>query len=114
MHADSTVWKISICLLTFDYTKYKLQDIYKDLGPMTLCGVLHVTYQTPGQTTGYFMVCVLFNSYLLLARGAEDVRRLEVVACIYLGDLKEETIQNGQGTQPSAVAVYVQVSNLIP
>lgn len=84
--------------VTFDCIKYKLQDIYKDLGPMTLCGVLHVTYQTPGQTMGDFMVTVLFNSYLLLARGAEDARRLEVVACIYLGDLKEETIQNGQGT----------------
>ncbi|KAF3388892.1 hypothetical protein F1880_004463 [Penicillium rolfsii] len=76
---------------------YQLNDIYKDLGPITLCGVLHVTYQTPGQTTGDFMVCVLFNSYFLLARGAEDVRRLEVVACIYLEDLKEETLQNGQG-----------------
>ncbi|OKO90265.1 hypothetical protein PENSUB_13398 [Penicillium subrubescens] len=72
-------------------------DIYKDLGPMTVCGVLHVTYQTPNQTMGDFMVTVLFNSYLLLSRGAEDARRLEVVACIYLGDLKEETIQNGQG-----------------
>lgn len=64
---------------------------------MNLCGVLHVTYQIPGQTTGDFMVCVLFNSYLLLAKGQEDVRRLEVVACIFLGDLKEETVQNGQG-----------------
>ncbi|CEO59786.1 hypothetical protein PMG11_04443 [Penicillium brasilianum] len=82
----------------FEFSEsYKLQDIYKDLGPMTLCGVLHVTYQIPGQTTGDFMVSVLFNCYFLLASGLDDGRRLEVVACIYLGDLKEETIQNGQG-----------------
>lgn len=43
------------------------------------------------------MVSVLFNCYFLLAKGLDDGRRLEVVACIYLGDLKEETIQNGQG-----------------
>lgn len=43
------------------------------------------------------MVSVLFNCYFLLASGLDDGRRLEVVACIYLGDLKEETIQNGQG-----------------
>jgi hypothetical protein len=77
--------------------KNNLQDIYKDLGAMNLCGVLHATYQIPGQTTGVFMVCVLFNCYLLLAKGQEDARRLEVAACIYLGDLKEETVQNGQG-----------------
>ena len=74
-----------------------LQDIYKELGPLTLCGVLHVTYQTPEQTTGEFMVSVLFNCYLLLARGIDDLHRLEIVACIYMDDLKMETLQNGRG-----------------
>ncbi|KAJ5623534.1 hypothetical protein N7490_012139 [Penicillium lividum] len=76
---------------------YVLQDIYKDLGPMTLCGVLHVTYQAPEQTNGEFMVCVLFNSYFLIAKTVDDSHRLEVVACIYMDDLKMDTIQNGRG-----------------
>ncbi|KAJ5082976.1 hypothetical protein N7532_012019 [Penicillium argentinense] len=76
---------------------HALQNVYKELGPMTLCGVLHVTYQTPDQIIGDFMVCVLFNCYLFLARGIEDFRRLETVACIYVDDLKMDSIQNGRG-----------------
>lgn len=64
---------------------------------MTLCGVLHVTYQTPEQTVGDFMVCMLFKCYFLLAKGTDDSRRLEIVACIYMDDLKMDYIQNGRG-----------------
>ncbi|KAJ5136005.1 hypothetical protein N7448_004559 [Penicillium atrosanguineum] len=76
---------------------FMLQDIYKELGPLTLCGVLHVTYQTPESIVGDFMVCVLFNCYLVFVKGVEDFRRLVVVACIYLGDLRTDTPQNGRG-----------------
>ncbi|KAJ5639080.1 uncharacterized protein N7484_006942 [Penicillium longicatenatum] len=76
---------------------FMLQDVYKDLGPMILCGVLHVTYQTSELITGDFMVCVLFNSYFLIAKVIDDSHRLEVVACIYMDDLKMDTIQNGRG-----------------
>lgn len=65
---------------------------------MTLCGVLHVTYQTSEQTIGDFMVCILFISYFVLAKGTDDYRRLKIVACIYLDDLKMDIIQNGRGT----------------
>lgn len=64
---------------------------------MTLCGVLHVTYQTPEQTIGDFMVCILFKCYFILAKGTDDPRRLEIVACIYMDDLKMDYIQNGRG-----------------
>ncbi|KAJ5797399.1 uncharacterized protein N7503_006695 [Penicillium pulvis] len=77
--------------------QYMLQDVYRDLGPMVLCGVLHVTYQTSEQITGDFMVCVLFNSYFLIAKIIDDSHRLEAVACIYMDDLKMDTIQNGRG-----------------
>ncbi|KAJ5169891.1 uncharacterized protein N7500_002674 [Penicillium coprophilum] len=76
---------------------YALQDIYKDLGPLVLCGVLHVTYQTSETTNGEFMVCVLFHRYLLFAKGTEELHRLEAVACIYLDSLKIDTLQNGRG-----------------
>lgn len=76
---------------------YVLQDIYKDLGPMILCGVLHVTYQTTETITGEFMVCVLFNRYMLFAKGIDDLRRLEAVACVYLDKAKIDVLQNGRG-----------------
>lgn len=76
---------------------YVLQDIYKDLGPMLLCGVLHVTYQTTETITGEFMVCVLFNRYMLFAKGINDLRRLEAVASVYLDKAKIEVLQNGRG-----------------
>ena len=37
-------------MLTLSFKQQLLQDVYKELGPMTLCGVLHVTYQTSEQT----------------------------------------------------------------
>ncbi|KUM66039.1 hypothetical protein ACN42_g1039 [Penicillium freii] len=73
-----------------------LQSIYKDLGPLVMCGVLHVTYQTAEITNGEFMVCVLFQRYLFFAKGIDDQRRLEAVACVYLDSLKIDTLQNGQ------------------
>lgn len=68
-----------------------------DLGPMILCGVLHVAYQTAETTSGDFMVCVLFNRYMLFAKGSDDLRRLEAVACVYLDNVKIDVLQNGQG-----------------
>ncbi|KAJ5868861.1 hypothetical protein N7534_003414 [Penicillium rubens] len=79
---------------------YALQSIYKDLGPLVLCGVLHVTYQTADTTSGEFMVCVLFQRYLLFAKGIDDQRRLEAVACVCLTSLKIDTLQNGRGLCP--------------
>ncbi|KAJ5930191.1 hypothetical protein N7466_005684 [Penicillium verhagenii] len=76
---------------------YVLQDIYKDLGPMTLCGVLYVTYQTPELITGDFMVCVLFRSYFLIAKSIDDSNRLELVACIYVRESCSTVIPTGQG-----------------
>ncbi|KAJ5593893.1 uncharacterized protein N7459_000101 [Penicillium hispanicum] len=76
---------------------HALQDIYKELGPLILCGALHVTYRTPEHPTGEFMACALFNCYLLLARGVHDFHRLEAVACIFMDDLRMDTLQNGRG-----------------
>lgn len=65
---------------------------------MILCGVLHVTYQAPEQaTTGEFMMTVLFACYFLLLKSTDEFHRLEVVACIYIDDLKMDSIQNGRG-----------------
>lgn len=77
-----------------------LQNIYKQLGPMILCGVLHVTYQSPEHIAGQYMVCALFNSYFLLCKVKDDYRRLQAVACLYVCDMKFDTVRNGRGKQP--------------
>lgn len=64
---------------------------------MVLCGVLHVTYQSPERLTGAYMVCVLFDHYFLLAKQVDDSRRLEAVACMYVWDLKIDSLRNGKG-----------------
>ncbi|OGM50069.1 rho guanyl nucleotide exchange factor [Aspergillus bombycis] len=74
-----------------------LHHIYKQLGPMTLCGVLHTTYQTSTCLAGDYMVCVLFKSHFLLAKINNDGRSLGVVACLYVCDAKIDTLRNGKG-----------------
>lgn len=64
---------------------------------MILCGVLHVTYQSPEYIIGEYMVCALFNSYFLLCRVNDDYRRLQAVACLYVSDMKFDTLRNGRG-----------------
>lgn len=88
--------EVKLALLTFK-PKYELRDVYRELGPLILCGVLHVTYRTFEYTAGEFMVCVLFNCHFLLARSIDDSSRLDVVASIYVSDLRTDTVQNGSG-----------------
>lgn len=64
---------------------------------MILCGVLHVTYQSTEYVNGQYMVCALFNNYLLLCRANDNHRRLNAVACLYVGDVKFDTLHNGRG-----------------
>ncbi|KAK4927462.1 hypothetical protein LTR66_016285 [Elasticomyces elasticus] len=84
-------------------SNHSLQNIYQDLGVMTLCGVLHVAYQantyqaTETMVTGEFMVCALFSRYLLFAKGVDDLRRLEAVSCVCLDKVKIDALQNGRG-----------------
>ncbi|KAE8147493.1 Dbl homology domain-containing protein [Aspergillus avenaceus] len=74
-----------------------VHHIYKQLGPLNLCGVLHVTYRASKYITGGYMVCVLFRSHFLLAKVNDDYRGLEAVACLYICDAKIDTLRNGQG-----------------
>lgn len=53
------------------------------------------------------MVCVLFNFYLVLAKGVDDFRRLEAVACIYVDDVRMDTVQNGRGKVKSVAVLCI-------
>ncbi|RHZ65819.1 putative Rho guanyl nucleotide exchange factor [Aspergillus thermomutatus] len=74
-----------------------VHDIYQQLGPIKLCGVLHATYQLPADIVGEYMVCALFESYLVLAASRDGCSRLRAVACLYIRDLKIDTLRNGRG-----------------
>ena len=64
---------------------------------MNMCGVLHVTYRLPEHIAGAYMVCALFEYYLLLAKPIDDGHNLQVVACVYVWDIKFDTPRNGKG-----------------
>ncbi|GFF30916.1 hypothetical protein IFM51744_01283 [Aspergillus udagawae] len=74
-----------------------VHDIYLQLGPIKLCGVLHATYQLRADIVGEYVVCALFESYLVLAASRDGCSRLRAVACLYVRDLKIDTLRNGRG-----------------
>ncbi|KAL6235894.1 hypothetical protein BDW75DRAFT_250546 [Aspergillus navahoensis] len=74
--------------------------IYQQLGPMSLCGVLHVTYRASTQqrrVKGAFMVCVLFKHHFFLARMNDECRKLQPLACLYISDVRIDSLSNGKG-----------------
>ncbi|KAL4763112.1 putative Rho guanyl nucleotide exchange factor [Aspergillus foveolatus] len=74
--------------------------IYQQLGPMSLCGVLHVTYRAstqPRRVKGTFMVCVLFKHHFFLAKLHDECRKLQPLACLYISDVRIDSLSNGKG-----------------
>ncbi|KAL4747195.1 hypothetical protein BDW72DRAFT_209757 [Aspergillus terricola var. indicus] len=74
--------------------------IYQQLGPMSLCGVLHVTYRAstqPRRVKGTFIVCVLFKHHFFLAKMHDECRKLQPLACLYISDVRIDSLSNGKG-----------------
>ncbi len=71
--------------------------IYRTLGHAVLCGVLHVAYQTRTTVQGEYMLCILFESYMLLATASEDLQQFHVAVCMHVADIKIETTEDGKG-----------------
>ncbi|KAL1630520.1 hypothetical protein SLS56_004794 [Neofusicoccum ribis] len=69
------------------------------LGHVSLCGILHVTYQTSERIEGKYMLCILFKSCLLLAQVDKSSSSYEVVATITLANGSIESPDNGRGLQ---------------
>ncbi|KAI9846628.1 MAG: hypothetical protein M1838_001227 [Thelocarpon superellum] len=69
------------------------------LGHVTLCGVLHVVWQTNKGVDGAYMLCALFRSYLVLATSRKSSSTFDVVACISLNRVRLEKADNGKGLQ---------------
>ncbi|KAF2627569.1 hypothetical protein BU25DRAFT_392740 [Macroventuria anomochaeta] len=73
--------------------------VFRLLGHVLLCGVLHVAYQTPERVKGQYMVCVLYKSCLVLATTSRFYTPYTVVACISLANGSIEEPDNGRGVQ---------------
>ncbi|KAF2638323.1 hypothetical protein P280DRAFT_404969 [Massarina eburnea CBS 473.64] len=73
--------------------------VFRLLGHVLLCGVLHVAYQTPERPKGQYMVCVLYKSCLVLATTGRFFTPYNVVASIALANGTIEEADNGRGLQ---------------
>ncbi|KAJ4292492.1 hypothetical protein N0V90_009154 [Kalmusia sp. IMI 367209] len=73
--------------------------IFRLLGHVLVCGVLHVAYQTSDRVKGQYMVCVLYKSCLVLANAGRFFTPYSVIASIALANGSIEETDNGRGLQ---------------
>jgi hypothetical protein len=74
--------------------------VFRLLGHVSLCGVLHIAFQTPEpRVKGQYMVCVLYKSCLVLATSSRFQTQYTVVASIGLANASIEESDNGRGVQ---------------
>lgn len=74
--------------------------VFRLLGHVLLCGVLHVSFQTPEpRIKGQYMICVLYKSYLVLATSSRFHTPYTVVASVGLANASIEETDNGRGIQ---------------
>ena len=76
--------------------------VFRLLGHVLVCGVLHVAYQTPERPKGQYMVCVLYKSCLVLATASRFLTPYNVVASIALANGSIDDSDNGRGTLSSS------------
>ena len=67
------------------------------LGHASLCGVLYVAYQSEREVLGNYMLCALFNSYMLLAQAKPGASKFGIAAILSLSDLQVDQADNGRG-----------------
>jgi hypothetical protein len=69
------------------------------LGQVVLCGCLHVAYRSRERVRGCYVICVLFESTLLLARASEDQQKYSTMAGIALANATLAECDNMKGLQ---------------
>lgn len=80
--------------------------IFRLLGHVLVCGVLHVAYQTPERPKGQYMVCVLYKSCLVLATAGRFMTPYNVVASIALANGSIDESDNGRGIITRSARVH--------
>ncbi|KAL7629427.1 hypothetical protein AAE478_000947 [Parahypoxylon ruwenzoriense] len=68
----------------------------RSFGQVRLCGVLHVCWQTKDGVDGAYMVTLLYKDCLCLATASRAGHVYPIQACLSLGDIKVEEVDNGR------------------
>ncbi|KAK0734140.1 hypothetical protein B0T26DRAFT_736899 [Lasiosphaeria miniovina] len=71
----------------------------RSFGHVQLCGALHVCWQTKEGVTGQYMVALLYREWLCLATASRIDQIYTIQACVALGNIKLEEVDNGRGLQ---------------
>jgi hypothetical protein len=69
------------------------------LGSVELCGCLHIAYRSRGCIKGRYVMCVLFETTLLLATADEETENYSVLVGIPLSSATLQEADNGKGLQ---------------
>nr|POE79793.1 hypothetical protein CFP56_07859 [Quercus suber] len=69
------------------------------LGAVVLCGCLHVAYRGKDRIKGFYAICILFDSTMLIATAEDDQQRYYTKAGITLSNATIEETDNGKGLQ---------------
>ncbi|KAH9823767.1 RhoGEF domain [Teratosphaeria destructans] len=69
------------------------------LGQVVLCGCLHIAYRNRERVKGCYVICILFESTLLLATAADDQQRYSTLAGIALANATIAECENLKGLQ---------------
>jgi len=69
------------------------------LGHVVLCGCLHIAYRGKDRIKGYYVICILFESTLLLASASEDQQKYSTLAGIALANATIAECDNLKGLQ---------------
>lgn len=69
------------------------------LGSVVLCGCLHIAYRSRGCIKGKYVMCVLFDTTLLLASVDEETENYAVLVGISLASATLQEADNGKGLQ---------------
>ncbi|KAI4794339.1 hypothetical protein E4T45_12400, partial [Aureobasidium sp. EXF-8846] len=73
--------------------------LFQRLGRLSLCGTLYVAYRNKTKFNGCYMICVLYESCLLLALPDRSSSRYKVVVGTSLASTSIEESDNGKGLQ---------------
>ena len=69
------------------------------LGQVHLCGCLYITYRSKDRIKGSYLICILFESTLMLAGAEDDSLRYSTLAGIPLANATVLECDNGKGLQ---------------
>lgn len=86
--------------LTFSTGQVPKSIFLQLLGPVSLCGCLHIAYRSRDhRIKGFYVITILFGTSILLASSDEEQTRYSVLAGIALANATIEETDNNKGLQ---------------